>query len=252
MRAREFVIMQERRNRYAEKMFKAKMSKALAETIEPLFELIRTDLNNANQRIDYILKPDKIEEALKWLYIDYGYRHFKWFSSVFKLKSQKDDFWQQQLAELFDKFGADKVQEIFGTTLELAKPAIKEALRLANEGKSIPEIVKAIKLQIESVGGVVSPGRLTTIARTEVISASNQASYMSVKASGAEVEKKWTTGGLNIRPTHKAAELQGWIGIDEKFQVGAAQMLHPGDPSVKDHPEEVCNCKCILLYRVKD
>lgn len=257
MTVKEFLILQERRNRWAEQNFIARMRRAISATVEPLFELIRTDLSSADRRIDDVFSSTKISNALQWLYVDYGFNHYKWFKSKFNLTKQKvsDDFWQQQLAELFAKFGADKVKEIFGTTLELVRPAIKDALRMANEGKSIPEIEKAIRSQIEGVGGVISPGRLRTIARTEVISASNQASYVaieSVKAMGVEVEKKWTTGGKNIRPTHKQAEAQGWIGVDEKFKVGAAYMRHPGDPMVKDHPEEVCNCKCILLYRIKD
>jgi hypothetical protein len=93
-------------------------------------------------------------------------------------------------------------------------------------------------------------GRAKTIARTEVMGASNLATHEAVAASGAKTEHRWVTGGSNIRPSHYAAEAQGWIPFDQPFRVGDYNMMHPHDPS--GGAEEVINCKCVEVFRVVD
>lgn len=249
MKIKDFLKQRARREAYAEKQFEIRMRKALLQTIEPMFVAMRSDLNNVEKRIPQLFKPYHIESALKWLYVEWGYTQFLWFANNQPVQ-KKEDFWKSRLEELFKKFGAKKVTEILGTTLELAKPAIKKALELANEGKSIQEVEKAIREQVMDVGGVVSKGRATTIARTEVISASNQSTFEAVRSAGVKTEKKWITGGMNIRPTHRAAEAQGWIDFNDTFRVGDYNMKHPGD--FTGGPEEVINCKCTLIFRVID
>jgi len=89
-------------------------------------------------------------------------------------------------------------------------------------------------------------GRARTIARTEVIGASNKASYEAM--SGEKAEKKWVTGGANVRDSHQMAEAEGWIPMEQEFM--SVNMLHPGDPN--GAPEDVINCKCTLIYRIVD
>jgi hypothetical protein len=240
MKVKDFLKQRAKRESWAEKQMTARMQRALKATIEPIFEIVRTDPKNAEQRVKHTLKPNHIKEALRWLYVDWGYSQFNWFANSTGLIQKKDDFWRYRLQELFDLYGADKVTEIMGTTLDLVIPSIKEAIALSLDGASIDTIEKALRQSVEGVGGVMSKARATMIARTEVISASNQSSYEAVRSSGANVEKKWLTGGRNIRPTHKAAEAQDWIPFDQTFTVGQYQMLHPG--ASNGGPEEVINC----------
>lgn len=248
MKVRKYIVEQNKRNEYVERVFNRKIRKALELTIEPAIDIIATDLYGAEQRIGKVLKPNHIETALKWLYVDWGYSNMVWFSRNFPL--QKKDFWEDILSKKFAEIGAEKITQILGTTLTLLKPQIKEAISLASAGASIDRIRQQIIRNVRGSGGALSRGRAQLIARTEVISASNMSTYEAAKQSGANLMKKWSTGGRNIRDTHKAAARIGYIPMDQDFMVGDSMMKHPGDP--RGGASEVCNCKCILVYRVVD
>jgi hypothetical protein len=179
--------------------------------------------------------------------VDWSVRFGKWFLRNHEIEKKQYDYFEATLERLFEVEAAEMVRPIIGVTLAKAKPAIREALKLANEGKPIHDITLAIREQVTNEGGAMSLGRAKTIARTEVISASNQASYESVKTTGLELEKRWITGGINIRGTHIAASGQGWIKNNERFRVGRYTAEYPGDNSLG--VEERANCKCVLIYR---
>ena len=246
MKIREYIRLREKSANAAERAFTARIRRAFRESVQPIYrhlELLGATGLNVNM-ID--TKP--ISRELNWLYADWGYKYGKRFAK--NLPVQKKDFWEDELKRILGEVAASKVTEIVNTTKKLAEKTIRQALTLANEGASIDKIQKSIKTSIESEGGLMSAGRARTIARTEVISASNTATHEAVRQSGAKVEHKWLTGGSNIRDTHIAAEAQGWIPFDQPFQVGDYRMMHPGDPS--GGAEEVINCKCVEIFRTID
>ena len=62
--------------------------------------------------------------------------------------------------------------------------------------------------------------------------------------------KEWlATGDARTRPSHWAANGQV-VGIDQKFTVGGALLMQPGDPS--GPPEEVCQCRCTVLPVIEE
>ncbi len=227
----------------AERGFKIRIRRALKLTLEPLFEAIQYDLN---VNPDLILKPFHIEQALRWLYVEWGYKQALWFSRNFEYQ-KKNEVWALKLENWFNTEGAKKVTAILGTTKELIKPVLVDAIKWAEEGQSIDEISASIKTQVNKAGGVMSEGRATTIARTEVIGAANVATHQVASDIGDNLEKRWVTGGANVRATHIEAERMGWIPFNEPFIVGDYRMQHPGDPN--GGAEEVINCKCVEVYR---
>lgn len=254
MKVSDFLKQKAKRDLYAEKQFNARITRALNESLKYVLEEAKLNLNGIETRLEILIDPEPIREALRWLYVTWGYQNFLWFKKNLPFEAKKaDDFWLQELEKLFRANGAKKVTEIVGTTLELATPVIKNALQMAAEGSSIDAIQKEIIKNLSGVGGAISPARARMIARTEVIGASNQSTFEAVKSAGVEIEKKWLTGGTNIRPSHKAAEAQGWIDFNEQFKVksnnGYDMMLHPGDPN--GSAENVINCKCVLIFRAK-
>jgi Phage Mu protein F like protein len=255
MTVRDFLKQKAKRDSYAERQMNIRMRRALMDSLKYVLEEAKLNMNGIDTRLESLIDPEPIREALRWLYVTWGYQNFLWFKKNLPFPSKKaDDFWLQELEKLFRANGAKKVTEILGTTLELATPVIKEALKMAAEGSSIDAIQKEIIKNLNGVGGAVSPARARMIARTEVIGASNQSTFEAVKSSGVEIEKKWLTGGMNIRPSHKAAEAQGWVDFNEPFKVksnnGTDSMMHPGDPS--GSAENVINCKCVLIFRAKE
>jgi hypothetical protein len=245
MNVRDYVKQKAKRDAMVERQFEVRMRKALTESLKFIVEEMQWPKQMNEERINMLYDPEPIDAALKWLYVDWGYKNFKWFKRNLPFGKKQSDEWLNRINDIFIAQGGDKIISISETALERIKPILKEAIQQATEGASIDKIQKYIADNIKEI----TSAHARVIARTEVISASNTSTYEAVKSTGVKVEKKWLTGGLNIRPTHRAAEAQGWIPFDEKFTVGAAQMSHPGDPSVKNHPEEICNCKCVLIFR---
>lgn len=209
------------------------------EAVKPVLKDVEVDILSADvNKVD--IEP--IKRAYRWMYAVWGKRFGKWFLSNFELGDKKD-FWEEELEAILLTKSAKNVQLIYGLTKELLLASIRNGVQLANEGLSIDKIQAAIRNEITSAGGAISPGRARTIARTEVISASNTASFESAKSTGLQLEKKWITGGANIRDSHIAAEAEGWIGMNDIFSNGLG---YPGDAGP---PEEVINCKCTIIYR---
>lgn len=96
---------------------------------------------------------------------------------------------------------------------------------------------------------MTSTDRSITIAETETNNAANNDEYEEAKENGM-TEKVWCTEQDDkVRSTHR--EIDGvTIGIDELFQVGEAQMRFPCDEELAyDNPEELCHCRCHILYQ---
>lgn len=91
--------------------------------------------------------------------------------------------------------------------------------------------------------------RAQTIARTEVHSIANYAQQKEAEQSDEDLVRIWGTAeDDNVRPTH--AEADGQVReLDEPFDVGDAKLNYPGDPS--GPAEEIINCRCFLLYEVR-
>ena len=98
------------------------------------------------------------------------------------------------------------------------------------------------------VAYMTSTDRSIVIAETETNNAANYDGYEEAKENG-KTQKVWITLQDNkVRQTH--SEIDGMtIGIDELFQVGAAEMRFPCDEELAyDFPEEIVNCRCSLEY----
>jgi DNA-binding transcriptional MerR regulator len=240
----------ELRRAAAERGFILRIRRALRLTIAPIYEAIERNPDGAVEAVEALLKDNYIKEALRWLYVDWGYNHMKWVGKTMPFE-RKDDFWQDRLTAIFEAKTAEKITAILDFTKEKVRQAIKDT---ANQGYSIDKIQKVIKEQMEQEGGAVSIGRARTIARTEVIGASNVATHETVQQAvmmGSNIEKRWVTGGTNIRQSHKDAEAAGWIPFDQPFILakkgGIDKMMHPSDPS--GSAENVINCKCVEVFR---
>ncbi len=87
-------------------------------------------------------------------------------------------------------------------------------------------------------------GNAGTIARTEMAGAFNYAGLDAARQSGVVTGKSWlTTDDELVRESHSECEAEGEIAVDDEFTNG---LQFPGDPD--GDPEDVCNCRCTLLY----
>jgi hypothetical protein len=246
MKLGQFIIQKAKLEERAERQMVIRLRRATIETMKPIFEAARLGTLKSESQAETLIHSEFIERELRWLYVTWGYKMLRWFQRNYEFE-RKSFNWIDELESNFKLYGANKVKAIINTTKERAKVAIRSALEAANRGASIDVVQNAIKESIESQGGVMSAGRARTIARTEVIGASNQASYIAVTGENLDLEKAWVTGGANVRESHYECEAQGFIGKDERFVNG---LFHPADP--EGAAEEVINCKCILIWRVKN
>jgi len=126
-------------------------------------------------------------------------------------------------------------EEVNSTTFDKIRKQIAEGL---SAGEGIDDISKRIDNVYKQRAGIDS----ITIARTEVVSASNEATLESYLQSDVVEEKEWlATMDDRVRETH--AEMNGQRAIkDERFSNG---MMYPGD--ITAGADEVINCRCDLL-----
>lgn len=95
---------------------------------------------------------------------------------------------------------------------------------------------------------MTSTGRSIAIAENETNNVANNDELENAKAEG-KTEKTWVAFHDNrTRQTHR--DVDGTtIPIDDMFEVGNAQLMYPCDEvNGYDNPEEVCNCRCHLIF----
>ena len=86
------------------------------------------------------------------------------------------------------------------------------------------------------------------IAMTETGMTFNFSRHEAMSAAGIRYKSWLSSHGPTVRPTHMDAEERyesDPIPINEPFEVGGEQLMHPGDPD--GSPENIINCQCIEL-----
>jgi len=123
---------------------------------------------------------------------------------------------------------------------ENARDSLVEGLE---RGETIPELTARVR----AAAGVTEP-RARTIARTEVISVSNQASIAQARSAGVPLDKIWqSTEDLRTRAAHVEADGQQ-VPLDGMFEVGGELLDIPGDPSGR--ADNIINCRCAVRFRL--
>lgn len=111
------------------------------------------------------------------------------------------------------------------------------------KGEPIPKLAnRVMQAGVDSLPGA------TSIARTQVVQASNAGSMAQARlfAPYGQVTKEWlNTSDRRTRASHVKAGGQE-VGLDEKFVVGGWHLDFPGDPT--GPPSEVRNCRCTVLF----
>jgi DNA topoisomerase I len=119
--------------------------------------------------------------------------------------------------------------------IEHVTTALRDAIE-AHASKA--EGVRLIKQTVLDI--LNARGALVSETETQCIIGTAQMGV--IKRSGY-TEKTWVhMDDDRVRPTHRACGEQGKVPIDKPFSNG---LMYPGDPS--GPPEEICNCRCLLV-----
>lgn len=208
-----------------------------------------TSIENVNHQIDLIQKTN-IEEFFKSYYgmvgSEYGLAEYNRFMPRKAIDEYLHSTFYEEMVNYCLQECGSRITGILETTKSLLKSATKQAFDHANiNGWGIEKTKDYI---LEIMNNTIKPSRAKAIAQTEIITASNRASYIAAEKTGLTFKKYWSTSGLqNIRETHLFAESTGAIGMNDRFDMGdGTTMLHPGDPA--GGAANVINCRCTVIH----
>jgi hypothetical protein len=125
------------------------------------------------------------------------------------------------------------------TTLRQIRDLVAQA-RI--DGVGVSEL--ATRIRSQAFGDAITTARATTIARTETVGALNEGAMIKAQQGGVFRSKQWVSQrDGRVRSSHKAAERDGWIPIEQAYSNGLQYPHAPGAPA-----KEVVNCRCSQMF----
>lgn len=140
----------------------------------------------------------------------------------------------------------EAVKRIVGI-LDVTKDKIRKELAV---GVAAGESIYQLSKRLQSMYSEFSDVRADSIARTEVINASNMGSHIAAKATNLPLKKSWiATADHRTRDPHAAANGQEQK-MDEPFIVDGYKLMWPGDSSLGAGAETTIRCRCTQSFSV--
>lgn len=207
-----------------------------------------------------VMGVEPIEKMMISLYTSVGIAFAK--EQYTKLKSESQDRffkadepvdeWYNFMQNYAKVKAGKRIVSIAASGREQAVKLIKLVLEQSTaEGWGADVTASAIRKSLLTDGQVINQWRALRIARTEIVTASNQGAMEGAKSLDMPMEKFWiATYDSRTRDTHSVMEEQNPKGMEEDFQVGDYMMDSPGDAS--GGPEETINCRCSIAFGVKE
>jgi hypothetical protein len=155
------------------------------------------------------------------------------------------DPWLGNVRNWIEAVVAEKVVRITRTTKDMIKQEITAGFE---EGESTQEIARRIRKLYQDF----SVRRAMTIARTEVVAASNSGSHHAAEQTGLEYERVWLSSRDDrVRDDH--ADMDGvTVPKAEPFEApDGSQLMFPGDTSLGADASQTINCRCTEIYEVR-
>lgn len=135
----------------------------------------------------------------------------------------------------------EKITGVRNSTINEIRKVIDDEF---DEGDSIPDMARAMRDRFSQI----NLNRGMTIARTEVIAASNYGAMAGAEMTGIALQKEWiATQDQETRPDHAIADGKV-VNFDDSFKVGGDEMDFPGDTQYGAGAENVINCRCTVAF----
>ena len=151
------------------------------------------------------------------------------------------DFTTDAILNYITATSAEKVVLISETTKTDIKNIIIDSVA---QGASILTMTESLdKLYLDKI----IPNRSRTIARTEVVSASNYGSLAGAEQTTPKLRKVWIpTFDDSTRDSHRSMANHPPINLNEYFDVAGSRGRYPADFSLP--ASEAINCRCAIGY----
>ena len=230
---------------------------ALKQQIQPVLNRLNDvdDFVMFENEIEGLIREEPIEKVLKrcWIQVGTYFAQFqvnelKSMGVVMETKSEEEDLWVRRMTQWAEAEAGINIVSITGESKRQALKFIRQTMTEASmEGWGIEKIQREMRRNLVNKWGEMSIYRSRMIAQTEIIGASNRASFMGAQSAGIELVKSWLIGSGNPRDTHiEAANFNVHVPMSKPFIVGGYECEHPGDASLP--AEEVINCHCCVDY----
>ena len=207
--------------------------------------------------IDMVVTKAPITELFLNYYPMFSELGVMYRNNAFSQKATEDQRWDNLFSDQLRQYSLTeaeyRVLSINNTSQDFIRAAVKNTIRDASDaGYGVEKTQRLIRRALEDSLGDIGVSRSRTIAQTEMITASNQASQYGIESTGLEYIKFWSTSGLkNIRDSHIYAEENYPNGVEKNgiFDMGNGNFMRfVGDP--QGVAAEVINCRCTTLYEV--
>jgi uncharacterized protein with gpF-like domain len=230
-----------------EQRYEKQIFTALKKQMQPYLDAIKQAVGNINQ-FD-LISPAPLADTLESLYVVAGTAYAEAMYNAIQppTKATKDALrasWRDFMRLFAVKNLPQTLIEINRTSQKIIRAIVLGGL---NEGLGATEIARNIEQSI----AVIFRNRAKLIARTEMVIATNVAAMESSKTSDFMYEKKWIPANDNrTRPDHAEMKSKPWIPFDQNFIVGGNDMRQPGDGSQGAGADQICNCRCKVVFRI--
>ncbi len=228
-----------------EKYFGPSINKALKEQVQQAIKAVKAGFFNPELKVSV----EPIHTALRPLYLDSIIYGAKVRSYLNRQKARMPiGFNERMISLMLQYFETDILNTSQGIT-DVTKDFIQRILgEAALYGYGIDwQVEEMLKLTD------INYNRSRTIARTETVTAANQAGRFAAQDTGLLMKKEWlSTTDNRTRKDHIIANGQ-IVEMDDYFNVGGGiTMLQPGARTqangLEVPPKEVINCRCTTLY----
>lgn len=233
--------------RKLERRYEPKIFNALKAQLKPFLNAIEEAPANIT-RFD-LIQPAPLADVLESLYVVSGTAYAEaMYDAIQPPKKQSKEMLRANWRNFMRRFA---VVELSGLLLDINTTSVKIIERVVSvglaEGLGIPEIAKSIQETVNTV----FKNRSRLIARTEMVRATNVAGMESSKTSDFMYEKKWIPAiDDRTRADHLEMLSKDYIPFDQPFIVGGNEMMQPGDGSMGAGADQICNCRCKVVFRI--
>ena len=158
-----------------------------------------------------------------------------------EIKQGEEDIWYDKIVEYVRQYSGIKISDITKTHYRDIERITRKTVETGiNEGWGMEKIARSIKKEVADI----DLWKAMRIARTEVISASNEGVKIGAEDLPGNKEKVWiSTFDDRSRPDHMAMDGVR-VPYGENFTLpSGVQLEYPGDQKV-NAPEETINCRC--------
>lgn len=218
--------------------------KALREQLKPVIDKLEQGIIPTEDFVDNVVTSEPIKEMM----IDIHFQVGKKFAGAVFRSFQKaqvgfsEDLFMNNVLNMIEGQGAVMIANIDQTTKNIIKQVIATEVK---RGTEINEIALQISKKLKS-GSFL---RSITIARTEVIRASNAGALLGANQTGLALNKEWIST-LDDRTRsdgfdHVIANGE-IVPKDAKFVMTGEQLDYPLDFS--GSPGNTINCRCTLAF----